>query len=77
MSCEGGKGGVKVVRWQGVKGGRVGMRQVAKEGRVMRWQGRKRGRVLRWQGRRFLVLFKGGRCRVRPRFRLFVSDVNQ
>ena len=25
----------------------------------------------------FLVLFKDGRCRVSPRFNLFVSDVNQ
>ena len=24
-----------------------------------------------------MVLFKGERCRVSPRFRLFVSDVNQ
>ena len=43
----------------------------------MRWQGGKDGSVVRWQGRRFPVLFKGGGCRVRPRFHLFVSDVNQ
>ena len=29
-----------------------------------------------WQGGRFLVLLKGGRRGVGPRFHLFVSDVN-
>ena len=43
----------------------------------MGWQGREGGRVVRWEGGRFLVLFKGGGCRVSPRFHLFVSDVNQ
>ena len=43
----------------------------------MRWQVGKGGRVVRWQGGRFLVLFKGGRCRVSQRFNIFVSDVNQ
>ena len=56
----------KVVRWWFVKGGRV-----------MRWQGGKDERVVRWQGGRFLVLFKGWGCRVRPRFHLFVYDANQ
>ena len=32
---------------------------------------------MRWQGGRFLVSFKGGECKVRPRFHLFVSDANQ
>ena len=32
---------------------------------------------MRWQGGGFLVLFKGGGCRVTPRFHLMVSDVNQ
>ena len=43
----------------------------------MRREGGKGGRVLRWQGGRFLVLFKGGRCRVSQTFHLFVSHVNQ
>ena len=43
----------------------------------MGWQGREGGRVVRWEGGRFLVLFKGGGCRVSPRFHFFVSDVNQ
>ena len=43
----------------------------------MKQQGGKGGRVLRWQCGRFLVLFKGGRCRVSQRFHLFISDVNQ
>ena len=51
--------------------------QVGKDGRVMRWQGGKGGRVVRWQGQRLLVLFEGGRHRVGPRFRFFVSDINQ
>ena len=33
--------------------------------------------MVRWKSGRFLVLFKGGRCRVSPRFHLFVFDVNQ
>ena len=71
MSWEGGKVCVGVegrgaVRWQSGNGGRV-----------VRWQVGKGGRVVRWQGGRFLVLFKGGRCRVSQRFNIFVSDVNQ
>ena len=31
----------------------------------------------RWECARFLVLFKGGKHRVNPRFYIFVSDVNQ
>ena len=31
----------------------------------------------RWKSGEFLVLFKGGRCRVTPRFHLMVSDFNQ
>ena len=45
-------------------------------GEVGRWDG-KGGRVVRWEGGRFLVLFKGRKHRVSPRFYLFVSDVNQ
>ena len=37
----------------------------------------KGGTVVRWQGGRFLVLFKGGGCRMSSRLYLFVSDVNQ
>ena len=44
---------------------------------VAREQGKKDGRVGRWQGGGFPVLFKGGGCRVRPRFNPFVSDGNQ
>ena len=33
--------------------------------------------MVRWEGGRFLVLFKGGGCRVSPRFNLSVSDVDQ
>ena len=54
------------MRWEGGKGGKV-----------MRWQGGKGGRVVRWEGGRFLVLFKGRKHRVSPRFFPFVSDVNQ
>ena len=54
------------MRWGGGKGGRV-----------MRWQGGKGERVVRWESGRFLVLFKGGKRRVSPRFHPFVSDVNQ
>ena len=43
----------------------------------MRWQGGEGGRVVRWDGGRFLVLFKGGGCRVSPRFHLFLFDVSQ
>ena len=32
---------------------------------------------MRWQGGRFLVLFKGGGLKVRPKFYRFVSGVNQ
>ena len=47
--------------------------QVETCGRVVRWQG---GRIMRGQNGRFLVFFKGSRCRVGSRFHLFVSDVN-
>ena len=43
----------------------------------MRWKVGKGGKVVRWEGGGFLVLFKGGGCRVTPRFHLFVSDINQ
>ena len=33
--------------------------------------------MVRLEGGGFLVLFKGGECRVTPRFHLFISDVNQ
>ena len=33
--------------------------------------------MVRWESGKFLVLFKGGGCRVSPRFHLFVFDVNQ
>ena len=52
------------MRWEGGKGRRV-----------MRWQGGKDRRVVRWHGGRFLVLFKGGECRMSPRFYLFVSEM--
>ena len=45
--------------------------------RVMGWQDGEGGRVVRWEGGRFLVLFKGEKHRVSPRFYFFVSDVNQ
>ena len=48
-----------------------------KRWKVMRWQGKKGRRVVRWEGGRFLVLFRGGKYRVSPRFCFFVSDVNQ
>ena len=67
----------RIVRWQSWRCRRVVRWQVFKGGRVVRWQGGKGGRVVRWKGGRFLVLFKGGGCRVSPRFHLFVSDVNQ
>ena len=38
------------------------------------WKGRKDGRVVRWEGGRFLILFKGGGCRVSPIFNLFVFN---
>ena len=43
----------------------------------MKWQGGEGGRVVRSEGGGFLVLFKGGECRVTPRFHLLVSDINQ
>ena len=43
----------------------------------MRWQGGEGGRVVRLEGGGFQGFFKGGECRVTPRFHLFVSDVNQ
>ena len=52
--------------------------EVAKwERQIVRWQGGKGRRVVKWQGRRLLVVFKGGGCRVTPRFHLLVSDVDQ
>ena len=33
--------------------------------------------MVRWEGMRFLVLLKGERCRVSPKFYLFVFDINQ
>ena len=38
---------------------------------VMRREGGEGARVVRWEVGRFLVLFKGGGCRVSPRFYLF------
>ena len=46
-------------------------------GRIVSWQGGKGGRIVKWQGGKFLVLLKGGGCRVSPRFYLFISDVDQ
>ena len=43
----------------------------------MRWQGGEGGRVVRLEGGGFLVMSKGGECRVTPRFHSFVSDINQ
>ena len=37
----------------------------------MRPEGGEGARVVRWEGGRFLVLFKGGVCRVSLRFHLF------
>ena len=76
VSWQGGKGG-RIVRWQDQMGGMVVRWQVRKGGTVVRWQGGKGGRVVRWQSGRFLVLFEDGRRRVSPRFHLFVSDVNE
>ena len=65
-----------MVRLKGGEGGKV-MRLEGGEGRRMvRPQGGEGGRVVRLQGGEFLVLFKGGECRVTPRFHTFVSDVN-
>ena len=48
------------------------MKQQGERGRrVVRWQGRIGERVVRWKGGRFLVFFKGGGCRVSPKFHLF------
>ena len=33
--------------------------------------------MVRSEGGGFLIFFKGGECRVTPRFYIFVSDVNQ
>ena len=68
---------MSVVRWQGGKGGKTVRWHCQRDGKVVRWQFGKGGRVVRWQGGRFLVSFKGEGCRVRLRFHLFVSDVNQ
>ena len=68
---------MRIVRWQGEKGGRKVRWQDRRGGMVVRWQVAIGGRVVRWQGGRFLVLFEGGGRRVSPRFHLFVSDVNQ
>ena len=68
---------MSVVRWQGGKGGITVRWHCRRDGKVVRWQFGKGGRVVRWQGGRFLVSFKGEGCRVRLRFHLFVSDVNQ
>ena len=54
------------MRWESGKGGRV-----------MRKQGGKGRRLVRWEGGKFLVLFKGGKHRISPRFCLFFTDVNQ
>ena len=62
-------------RWERL--GRVLRCQGGTGGRVLRWQGGEGGRVEKSEGEGFLVLFKGGGCRASPRFRLFVSDVNQ
>ena len=68
---------MRIVRWQGGKGGRIVRWQGRRGGRVVRWQVGKGGRVVRQQGGRFLALFKCGRHRVSSRFYLFVSDANQ
>ena len=68
------------MRWHSWRCGKVVRWQLGKVGRgrgVAREQGKKDGRVVRWQGGGFPVLFKGGGCRVRPRFNPFVSDGNQ
>ena len=41
---------------------------------VVRWRRWESGEVGRWG---VPGLFKGGECRVTPRFHLFISDVNQ
>ena len=62
------------MRWEGEKVGRL----VHWEGgKVVRWQGGKGERMVRQKGVRYLVLLKGGRHKMSPRFHLFVSDVNQ
>ena len=65
------------MRWKGWRGGKAVRWQVGKGRRVVSWQGGEGGRLLKWQGGRFLVLFKGERRRVTPRFHLFISNVNQ
>ena len=56
---QGEKGG-RIVRWQDRRGGMVVRWQVGKRGRVVRWQGGESGRSVRWQAGRFLVLFQDG-----------------
>ena len=48
-----------------------------KGARVVTWQVGRGGRMVKWQGGRFPALFKSRGHSVRPRFHLFVSDVNQ
>ena len=72
-----GKKDGRVSSWQGGKGGR-GMRwQSGNSGRVVRWQDGKGGKVVSQEGGKYLILFKDGGRRVRPRFHLFASDVNE
>ena len=61
-------------RWEGSE---VSIWERWRGGELVRWQGGKDGRLVMWQGGRFPVLFRDGGRRVRPRFRLFVSDANQ
>ena len=75
MEWQGGEGG-RVVRSEGGEGGRVVRSEGGKGGRVARSEGGEGGRVVRSECEGFLVLFKGGECRVTPIFHIFVSDVN-
>ena len=62
------------MRWEGRDGGRVVRWQ---GGKVVRWQCGKGRRMVRQKGGRYLVLFKGVRHKMSPRFHLFVSHINQ
>ena len=68
----------EVAQWE--RWGKVVRGQFGKEGGwggLVRWQGGKDGRLVMQQGGRFPVLLRDGGHRVRPRFRLFVSDADQ
>ena len=48
-----------------------------KGGKVVRWQVGKGERMVRQKVGMYMVLFRGARHKMSPRFHLFISDVNQ